>query len=380
MEMLIKAHRNNPAVIMWSLGNEEPLHAHDIGKRIFETMREHARRLDNTRPFMTAVSNNPGGAPVMDECDIVGINYNLTHYDGLHEKYPTKMIFASECCAVGSTRGWFYDDNPKRGYLHCYDNRTGWFMSREVTWKFLSEREWIGGGYQWAGIEHRGETVWPRLCSQSGAVDLFLNRKDAFFQNQSHWTDKPMAHLLPHWNWQGREGEEIRVSCYTNCDEVKLLLNGFEVGSVQVEPYGHAEWQVPYAPGRLEAIGYRNGTEVCRDVRETTGRPVALRLKLESEGVQADGSDVAIITCDCVDSEGRHVPDAGPMVSFMTNELGTVVGTGSDISDHVPVTSPDRRMRAGLISVLVRAGKTHGILRVYAKTDGMPIAKLDIEI
>jgi len=147
LEMLIKMHRNNPAVIMWSMGNEEPLHDHPIGKRIFVTMRETARRLDDTRPFMTAVSHNPGGAPVMDEVDIVGINYNLTHYDGLHEKFPDKMIFAAECCAVGTTRGWFYDDNPRRGYLHCYDNRTGWFMSREVTWKFLMEREWIGGGY-----------------------------------------------------------------------------------------------------------------------------------------------------------------------------------------------------------------------------------------
>ncbi|MGM9626016.1 MAG: glycoside hydrolase family 2 protein, partial [Eubacteriales bacterium] len=111
--MLIKAHRNNPSVIMWSLGNEEPLHNTPAGKRIFLTMKEYARRFDDTRPFTTAVSHNPASAPVMDAVDIIGINYNLNDYDTLHQKYPDKMIFASECCAVGSTRGWTLpDDSP----------------------------------------------------------------------------------------------------------------------------------------------------------------------------------------------------------------------------------------------------------------------------
>lgn len=373
MEMLIKCHRNNPAVIMWSLGNEEPLHNNPIGKRIFVTMREHGKRLDNTRPYTTAVSNNPAAAPVMDEVDIIGINYNLRDYDSLHEKFPDKMIFASECCAVGSTRGWTLDDCPKRGYLHCYDNRTGWFMSREVTWKFLTEREWIGGGYQWAGIEHRGETEWPRLCSQSGALDLFLQKKDAFYENKAHWTDEPMAHILPHWNLAGREGEDIWVWVYTNCDEIELVQDGETVGRVQVEKYGHAEFHVIYRPGRLEAKGYRKGELVCSDVVETTGAPVALELELQNNHPLGK-FDAAVFNCYALDAEGRRVPDASPLISFDTNGSATIVGTGSDICDHTPVPCMDRKMRAGIASVCVKLGGGEGF-SLYAKAEGLKAAR-----
>ena len=183
-------------------------------------------------------------------------------------------------------------------------------------------RPWVCGGYQWAGIEHRGEALWPRLCSQSGAIDLYLNRKDAFYQNQSYWLSTPMLHILPHWNWQGREGEPIDVWVYTNCQEVELLLNGKSLGRQSVAPITHAAWSVPYEPGALEARGYTDGAEVCHERIETTGAPVALRLRLESDGVRADGRDAAIITCDCVDAQGRHVPDAAPLVQFDSSELG----------------------------------------------------------
>ena len=381
LEMLVKRDRNHPSVILWSVGNEEPLHMTDVGFRIARTMMAAVRRWDSTRPVTTAVSHNPLACEVMNSVDVIGVNYNLPDWEAIHEKYPHKPFVVTECCATGTTRGWYYADSPSRGYIYGYDRDTNRsFLSRENTWKKIAAHPFIAGGFQWAGIEHRGETVWPRLCSQSGAVDLYLNRKDAFYQNQSHWLEEPMAHLLPHWNWQGREGELIRVSCYTNCDQVKLLLNGRDMGTRALQAFDHAEWQIPYEPGRLEVVGYRGGNEVCREVKETTGPAAALRLKLESDGVRADGKDVAIITCDCVDSHGRHVPDAAPMVHFMTNELGSVAGTGSDVCDHVPVISPDRQMRAGLISALVRAGKKAGKLHVYAQAEGLPIAKLEIEL
>lgn len=379
MEMLIKCHRNNPAIIMWSLGNEEPLHNDPIGKRIFVTMREHAKRFDNTRPFTTAVSHEPAKAPVMDEVDIIGINYNLRDYDSLHEKFPNKMIFASECCAVGSTRGWTYpDDSKARGYLHCYDNRTGWFMSREVTWKFIMEREWLGGGYQWAGIEHRGETEWPRLCSQSGALDMFLQKKDAFYENKAHWTSEPMAHILPHWNLPDRVGEEVWVWVYTNCDEIELWQDGERVGRVGVERFGHAEFYVTYRPGRLEAKGYRNGEYVCSDIVETTGEPVALELELQNKHPLTKW-DTAVFNCYALDSNGRRVPDASPFLSFDSNENTRIIGTGSDIADHTPVPSLDRKMRAGIASVCVKL-QGGDKLKLYAKAEGLKPASFICEI
>ena len=381
LEMLIRRDRNRPGVILWSLGNEEPMHVRPEGRRIARALRTIAKRLDPTRPVTTAQSVDPLHSTVLDVMDVMGVNYNIEHYDKLHDMYPDRPLFSSECCATGTTRGWYLDDCPARGYIDGYDRRSNsWFRGREETWQWFMAREYVCGGYQWAGIEHRGETTWPRLCSQSGAIDLFLNRKDAFWQNQSHWTDRPMVHILPHWNLHGREGEPVRVSVYTNCDSVELFQDGRSMGAQAVEPFGHVEWRLIYNPGCVRAVGYKDGEPAAEETVETTGRPVALRLKLERGGVRADGQDVAIITCDCVDSEGRHVPDAAPLVRFNTNGLGHVAGTGSDVSDHTPVTCPDRKMRAGLISVLVRAGERAGTLRVYAEADALEPARLDIQL
>ena len=381
LEMLIRRDRNRPGVILWSLGNEEPMHVRPEGRRIARALKTIVKRLDPTRPVTTAQSVDPLHSTVLDVMDVMGVNYNIEHYDKLHDMYPDRPLFSSECCATGTTRGWYLDDCPARGYIDGYDRRSNsWFRGREETWQWFMAREYVCGGYQWAGIEHRGETTWPRLCSQSGAIDLFLNRKDAFWQNQSHWTDKPMVHILPHWNLSGREGEAVRVSVYTNCDSVELFQDGRSMGAQAVEPFGHVEWRLIYNPGSVRAVGYKDGEPAAEETVETTGRPVALRLKLERGGVRADGQDVAIITCDCVDSEGRHVPDAAPLVRFNTNGLGYVAGTGSDVSDHTPVTCPDRQMRAGLISVLVRAGEQAGMLRVYAEAEGLEPARLDIQL
>ena len=316
---------------------------------------------------------------MLDDVDVIGVNYNMEQIDAIHAKYPDKPFISTENCATGTTRGWYLAD--ARGYIRGYDHDTNKsFLSREHTWQAFMARPWVCGGYQWAGIEHRGEALWPRLCSQSGAIDLYLNRKDAFYQNQSYWLSTPMLHILPHWNWQGREGEPIDVWVYTNCQEVELLLNGKSLGRQSVAPITHAAWSVPYEPGALEARGYTDGAEVCHERIETTGAPVALRLRLESDCVRADGRDAAIITCDCVDAQGRHVPDAAPLVQFDSSELGRIAGTGSDVCDHEPVWAQHRRMRAGLVSVLGRAGTRPGTWRIYAHADGLRAARLDIEL
>ena len=373
LEMLVKAHRNNPSVIMWSLGNEEPYHATDMGKRIFTTMREFVRKLDNTRPITTAVSNNPLAAPVNEVADIIGINYNYSQVDELHKKYPDKPIFLSESCAVGTTRGWYHDDAPKRGYINAFDHGMGArnfnSHSREEVNKFCMEREWLAGQYQWAGIEHRGETEWPRLCSQSGALDLFLQKKDAFYQNKSHWSSKPMVHILPHWNHPDRIGEPIKVWAYTNCDEVALFLNGEEVGRTKVEKYGHAEFFVNYVPGKLEAVGYIDGGHSAYDCVETSGSPVGLELELQNRMMQTV-CDQTVSNCYAIDAEGRRIPDASVFVSFDVDGPAEIVGTGSDISDHTPVPTLDRRMRAGIIAVCVKL-RGHGEVRLWARADGL---------
>lgn len=373
LEMLIKRDRNRPSVVFWSTGNEEPYHINEKGRRINKNLVTVIKKLDNTRYVTTAVSNSPHIATVYDDLDVIGINYNLDKYDDLHNRYPQKPIFASECCATGTTRGWYFDDCAERGYLDAYDKDTNyWFLGRERTCKFLNEREWVLGSFQWTAFEHRGETMWPRLCSQSGAIDLYLQKKDAFYQNQSHWIkDRPIVHLLPHWNFKGLEGQKIRVSSYTNCEELELFLNDKSLGRKQIENFGHGEWQVEYEPGTLTVVGYQNGKAVAKDAAETTGKPEKLVLKLDNKVENANGTDVAVITCYCIDSQGREVPTATPFVEFNTNTLGKIIATGSDVADHEPVYLPKRKMQAGKITVAVKVGNTSGDLKIYASSENL---------
>lgn len=381
LEFLIKSNRNRPSVFCWSMGNEERSNTKELGKNIFKAMKAHTKKLDPTRPITVAIDNNPTSATVNADCDIIGINYNLDAYDVLHKNCPNTPIFSSECCATGTTRGWYHDDCPQKGYLSAFDKDTdSWFRGREDTFKFMMERKYILGFFQWIAFEHRGESVWPRLCSQSGAIDLYLQKKDAFYQNKSHWTTEPMIHLLPHWNLPEYEGKEVRISAYTNCDAAELFLNGESIRKVAVEKYGHAEWFVPYTKGKLEVIGYKNGKAAAFDTKETSDAPYALKLKLENKEIKANGEDVAIITCFVVDKNGTEVPNASPTVSFFTNKSGKVIATGADVSDHIPVTSSVRKMRAGRITVAVKTGVQAGELSVFAECENLVSARLDIDI
>ncbi len=373
MEMVMKRDRNRPSVIFWSLGNEEPHHKTEVGQRINKSMYRRAKQLDPDRYIMAAVSN-ADGCKIFGCLDVIGVNYNLKLYDEIHATYPDRAIFASECCATSTSRGFYYDGDPditRTAYANSIDHDTNaWFMGRENTWKFLCEREWALGEYQWIAFEHRGETYWPRLCSQAGAIDLFLQKKDAFYQNLSHWSDKPMVHLMPHWNWCGMEGEKIKVAAYTNCSELELFLNGESLGKKEIEKYGHGEWDVSFVKGELKVVAYKNGEKVAEDVRVTSGKSYALKLKLENDNAVKAG-DIALFTCYVVDEEGNVVPDAYPFVRFFTNAKGVIVGTGSDVCDHNPVNLPERQMRMGAISIAVKLTGAEGELKLFAESDGL---------
>ncbi len=382
LRTLIKRDRNHPSVILWSIGNEEPYFIREEGARIARTLRAEVRKLDTTRPVITANDRTPSECTVYEENDLIGVNYNLQMFDMLHEKFPNKAILSTENCATGTSRGWYESDCGELGRISAYDHDTNhWFRGRENTWRFFCERPWIMGGFQWNAFEYRGEAVWPRVCSVSGAIDLFLLRKDAFWQNQALWSEKPMIHLLPHWNYPHRIGKPIKVWAYTNGEEAELFLGGESLGRQAIDQPGHGEWQVPYQPGRLEVVAYKDGVEIARDIRETTGRPVALQLTAENaDDVTGNGVDVLLLTCRCVDDAGRVVPDASPTVQFHTAGVGNVIGTGSDNTDHVPVNSPIRKMYAGAISVAIKMQKTPGTLRVTAEADGLIAGEIDLII
>lgn len=365
---LIKRDRNRPSVIMWSTSNEEPLHIDDIGRRLHKAIAAQIRKLDYTRPITAAEDKTPDKSTIYDECDVVGINYNLGIYDTVHKMHPNKPIFASECCATGTTRDWNFDTDTN-GRIRDKDRDTNsWFRGREETYKFLRERPYVFGCYQWAAVEHRGEAAWPRVCSASGALDLFLQKKGAFYQNKSHWTEKPMAHIVSHWNFKGLEGTEIPVTVYTNCEELELFLNGISLGRKQIEKYGHGEWSVKYAAGTLEVKGFNGGKEVCGDKRVTTGRPSALKLTKDND-FTANGNDIALFTCDCVDENGLTVPDAAEYVRFSVSAPAKIIGTGSDNCDHNNVANTERKMYMGKIRIAIKLQKGQESLTLTAVSD-----------
>ena len=386
LEALVKRDRNRPSVFFWSLSNEEYYHLTEQGRRITKTLMCALKKLDKVRPITSAINQSPEKATVFDELDMIGINYTHYLYDEARAAFPNKPFISSENCATGTSRGWYYPDSKENALLSAYDKDTTFrYKSREFYWKFITERDWVLGGFQWAGFEHRGETVWPRLCSQSGAIDLFLQKKDAFYQNQSHWCEEPKIHVLPHWNVESYDGEPIPVWIYTNCEEAELFLNGESLGRRKVEKYTHLEWSVDYKPGKIEAIGYNGGEIAATECHVTAGEPKELRLRLENEVKSPE--DVAIITCYTVDENGVFVPTATPFVSFHSNKLGRIISTGSDICDHTPLQSPNRKMRAGYISVAagvaIESGKLaidSGTIEIYAHAEGLKSARLKIEI
>jgi len=368
LDSLIKRDRNRPSVIMWSTSNEEPLHIDDIGRRLHKAIAAQIRKLDYTRPITAAEDKTPDKSTIYDECDVVGINYNLGIYDTVHKMHPNKPVFASECCATGTTRDWNFDTDTN-GRIRDKDRDTNsWFRGREKTYKFLRERPYVFGCYQWAAVEHRGEAAWPRVCSTSGALDLFLQKKGAFYQNKSHWTEKPMAHIVSHWNFKGLEGTEIPVTVYTNCEELELFLNGISLGRKQIEKYSHGEWSVKYAAGTLEVKGFNGGKEVCGDKRVTTGRPVALKLTKDND-FTANGNDIALFTCECTDENGLTVPNAAEYVRFSVSVPAKIIGTGSDNCDHNNVANTERKMYMGKIRIAIKLQKGQETLTLTAVSD-----------
>ena len=325
-----------------------------------------ARSLDDSRPI-TVACDKIDREKVLDLVDVIGVNYCYDQIDALHEKYPDKPMIMTECVASGTKRGWYDDVDDKKAARPAWDNDTGdYFRNKQRTYSFLAERPFIAGSYQWTAFEHRGEAVWPRLCSISGAIDLYLQKKDAFYQNKAYWTDEPLIHLLPHWNFRGREGMPIHVVAYTNCPQVVLTVNGKKYEPVSVSRYSKAEWDIPYEPGYIRAEGVFGGKTLCSCERHTTGEPVALALSLDTADVTANGKDYAIFTCYAVDKDGNRVPDATPLVTFSASGCAKVFSTGSDNADHEPLFSPTRRMYSGAISVAVSVSDNGKPLRLSA--------------
>ena len=316
LRLLVKRDRNRPSVICWSVGNEEIyLSNTETGARIAERLHYEVKKYDKTRPTTAALSNSPYGNKALRHnliapLDIMSYNYSIDSHAEFRAEYPDKPFIVSECDALQTSRGHFYGDDPTAGLFHSYDHvipYNEFNLLRSQSFAYAMENDSVAGLFVWAGTEHRGEAKWPRLCSQSGLIDLYLQKKEAFYQTKSQYDRTPMVHINPSsWNFAGLDGMPIKVVVFTNCSEVELILNDVSLGIKQTPPhYENPEWMVDYTRGELMAIGYKDGKEVCRDRIATTGKPHALRLYEDT--VDAGAGEVHLFTCVCVDENGNEI-------------------------------------------------------------------------
>ena len=372
LELMVKRYRNSPSIILWSIGNEEwglQDGMAEQGERIAASMVRLCHNLDPTRMVSAAVNgDNEKGLSV--PLDVIGFNYNTGKFpDAFHKKYPKRPIFGSETSSAISTRGIYVSDRT-RNTVNSYDGVVSWGETPEAWWKFYGTREWEAGGFAWTGFDYRGEPTpygWPSINSQFGIVDMCGFPKDYFYYYKAWWRKEPSLHLFPHWNWHGREGDEIPVWVYSNLDEVELLVNGKSIGSQKVPHLGHVEWKVNFEPGSIEARGMKDGKVVLIEKRETTGPVASLRLTADRMEINADGEDVSMVKVEGIDSEGRVVPTGGNTVTFNVSASGKLIGVGNgDPNSQESDKGPKRSLFNGLAQAIIQSTKGAGEIHVEA--------------
>ena len=382
LERMIRRDRNHPCVFAWSIGNEEWLiHGSERGALIAAGMKRLVRRLDPSRPI-TAAMNGAWGRGVSPVLDVMGCNYYQGDFDDYHRQHPLQPMMATEIASTVSTRGVYANDET-RGYVSAYDvNKPRWGSTAQTWWTDFDARPFLAGGFVWTGFDYRGEPTpyrWPCINSHFGIMDTCGFPKDNFFYYQAWWSSESVLHLFPHWNWPGREGQEIEVWCHSNLERVELLLNGRSLGAQDVRRDTHLMWRVPYEPGRLEARGFKGGAVVLTEVRETTGAPARVVLRPDRPRISGDGEDLVVVTVEIDDAAGRLVPVAGDLVTFQVSGPGRLVGVGNgDPSSHEDDQGDSRRAFNGLCQAIVRSTGETGDIRLVASAPALEPATLVI--
>ena len=378
LRTMVERDKNNPAVFMWSIGNEigeANGNAHSLAtvKRLVKVIKD----VDTTRYVTMGADKFRFGdgsgdhEKIANELDAVGFNYSEDNYKKLRAKHPNWLIYGSETSSATRTRGSYY--RPDQELVHSnqayrnyeqsdYGNdRVGWGKTATASWTFDRDNAGYAGQFIWTGTDYIGEpTPWhnqnhtPVKSSYFGIVDTAGIPKHDFYLYQSQWVSakkKPMVHLLPHWNWENRDlaskvedaQGKIPVRAYSNAASVELFLNGqslgvkkfnkkqtsdgrtYQEGANAKELY--LEWKVAYQPGTLEAVARDEaGKEIARDKITTAGQPAGVRLVKEEHAIAADGKDLTYIYYEIVDSEGNVVPTANNLVRFQLHGQGQLVG------------------------------------------------------
>lgn len=387
LEWLIRRDRNHASIILWSVFNEEPMQGNENGYEMVRRMSDVVKQLDTTRPVTAAMSGGHFSSQnVSKAVDIVGFNYKMNDYDRFHKENPELPITSSEDGSAYMVRGEYKTDKSKN-IIDSYDTqRAPWGATHRNAWKVVAERPFVAGCFYWTGFDYRGEPTpfqWPSVSSFFGIMDLCGFPKMAYYLHKAQWVeDKPILNLFPHWNWSNDSiGKPIKVMALSNADNVVLKLNGKIISSQKVDKYEMNTWQVPYRPGKLEAIGYKNGKVVSNYKVETTGAAFQLKLTPDRKSLAGNGIDAMPITVEVLDSKGRHVPTTNVPVTFSIGGPAEIIGLGNgNPNSHETEKGNKRSLFNGLAQLIIQSTENNGEVVLTATASGMKPAKTIISV
>ena len=378
--------RNHPSIFMWCMENEEWIQGTLMGARILETMVETSHKIDPTRKVTAAMNHARNDGGYSDVLDVVGYNYGDKQlaYVKDREKYPDRVMFCTEGTSFVSTRGE-YENNLGKGYAsNSIIWQPEWGPYPGEDWADIVRYPYLGGLFVWTGFDYRGEPTpfsWPCVSSHFGIMDICGFPKDGYYAYKAAWTNEPVVHIFPHWNWPGKEKDTIKVHCYTSCDEVELFLNGKSQGKKKAEPYKKLIWSVVYKPGKLEAKGYKGGKLITKDIVETTAAPAELTLSSDVNTLKADGCDVSVIRVAIKDDKGRVVPTANNLVKFSIEGPGRIIGTGNgNPTSYEPDKASQRMAFNGYCLILVQSYKKAGEIKLKASSETLKGSEVVIKV
>ena len=403
IENLVLNHRNHPSIVMWSIGNEIPEQWSEEGRRISEHLQNLCHKFDPTRPVTQGMDQaeaalKSGFAQVMD---VPGFNYRVHKYDKNIRQLPKGFLLGSETASTVSSRGVYkfpveasssktYAD----GQCSSYDvEYCPWSNLPDDDWCMQDDRDYTIGEFVWTGYDYLGEPspydeYWPSRSSYFGICDLAGLPKDRYWLYRSHWrTDDATLHVLPHWTFPERVGETTPVYCYTSWPSAELFVNGKSQGRIVKNPGTRLDryrlrWNnVKYEPGEIKVVAYDyDGTPRGEKIVRTAGAPARIVLKADRNRISSKGEDLSFVTVSVVDKNGTPCPTATNKMKFEVSGAGKYrAACNGDATSLVAFNSTEMPLFSGELVVVVE-GLKRGTAMLSVSADGLPTAKLPIEV
>jgi beta-galactosidase len=384
LKSMVLQLRNHPSIIMWSLCNEEGEGKTPHGADIFAAMKQAIEKIDPTRPVTAAINGGYNSVGIIPVEDLLGMNYHNDAFAKIHTEFPKLMIYGSEDVNAKTSRGTL---ETSRSLGLCSENGcdadpdSGPWRS----WAPVVENPYVAGEFVWTGFDYRGEPnpfSWPAVTSQTGAMDLAGFPRAVYYYWKAEWRPEPSVYFDPNWDLpEDQAGKQVLVRIFSNCDRIELSLNGKSLGTKDMPKDRHLDWQVPYAPGTLTAVGYKAGAAVARYSTHTAGAASALRLMADVRRLQANSEDAAPIEARLVDAHGDVVANAENEISFTVSGAGLLAGTANgDPTSHESNVGSERKAFHGLAMVLVKAGDHAGNITIEARAKGVAVARITIPV